>query len=80
MKRIVVTLAAVVLLASGGVALSTGNPGQGNQGCLAGPVMFKNPGEVFRFLRAQFGLNPAEASYLAYGLTTGEAIAVNCRQ
>jgi hypothetical protein len=66
--------------ATGALGSLIRDPGQGNQGCLAGPVMFKNPGEVFRFLRAQFDLNPAEASMLAYGLTTGEAIALNCRQ
>ena len=74
MKKLTSTLLATTFVISitGVAALAadtTGNPGQGNQGCgFDNPPEYKNPGGLFQSVRQVFDLNPkqlVDAGFLA---------------
>jgi hypothetical protein len=79
MKKIIAGLIVAIMLA-GGFGLANNGQGAG-QGCvvpqLGSSGVFKNPGEMFQFVRVAFGDNPAEGA-ARWNLTVGEAIATFC--
>ncbi|MXN66557.1 hypothetical protein GR183_16700 [Stappia sp. GBMRC 2046] len=69
MRKSSILISAAIIFGFTGSALaapnansqSTGNPGNGNQGCGYGdPNFFKNPGDLFKFIRENNGQNPKE--------------------
>jgi len=95
MKPAILTAAAILLLAGPALAdpnpnsETTGNPGNGNQGCTLNhpateempngfELNFKNPGKLIQAIREAHGWNPKQAVEQGGGTTVGEGINDAC--